>query len=337
MFSTNNRKPDTALSPDRGKISLLRANNNHHNKNNNNNNNHSHNNWDLSIRQVNTTKDDIEQPPFAKHDNMYIPPIGSSVIICGKSGCGKSTLLANFMTDSRFYGPSKQKPNGWFDKVFLFSPTANGDDIQRSLNIEKKYVFTDLEEAPDLLKVIIDSQQKNLDSVDNVTKVPQVCVIFDDVIGDVKFMNSTEFTKMFYQVRHLNCTTFLCAQHFKRVPRVCRLQANFIFFFQGSQTEVETIAEEFAPPSVPKKSFMKLVDRCTSEKFHFLTVNMKKPWQVRFRCNLDQIMDVTKIYDTNDNSFGSNNNTTTNQQFHRNWKHDRENEQATGPSGHRPY
>lgn len=256
---------------------------------------------DLSIKHIETSKDEIEQPEPAKHENMYIPPIGSSVIICGKSGCGKSTLLANLMTDPRFYGPSKDRPGGWFDKVFLFSPTANGDDIQRSLKIPKRYVFTDLDEAPELLDVIIKSQQKKLDDSSSVTKVIQVCVIFDDVIGHTKFMNSPEFTKCFYQVRHVNCTTFLCAQHFKRVPRVCRLQANFIFFFQGSQTEVETIGEEFAPPNVHKKDFMRLVDKCTEEKFSFLTINMKKPWQIRFRCNLDKIVDVTKIYDVIDN------------------------------------
>lgn len=257
---------------------------------------------DLSIKQIETSKDEIEQPPFAAHENMYIPPIGSSVIICGKSGCGKSTLLANFLKDSRFYGPGKKRKNGWFDKIFLFSPTANGDDIQRSLGIKKNFVFTDLDEAPDLLDVIISNQQRKLDGAKSVTEVEQICVVFDDVIGHTKFMNSPEFTKMFYQVRHVNCTTFLCAQHFKRVPRVCRLQANFIFFFQGSQTEVETICEEFAPPNVTKKDFMSLVDNCTKEKYNFFTINMKLPWDLRFRCNLDKIVDVTKIYDSDTNS-----------------------------------
>ena len=74
---------------------------------------------DLAIRPIETSKDKIEQPELAKHENMYIPPLGSSVIISGKSGSGKSTLLANLLLDPRFYGPSDQKPNGWFDKIFL--------------------------------------------------------------------------------------------------------------------------------------------------------------------------------------------------------------------------
>ena len=73
---------------------------------------------DLAIVSIPTSKDDIEQPPLAEHDNMYIPPRGSSVIISGKSGCGKSTLLANLITDGRFYGKSDSRPQSWFDKIY---------------------------------------------------------------------------------------------------------------------------------------------------------------------------------------------------------------------------
>lgn len=246
----------------------------------------------LDISQIETSKDRIEQPALATHERMIIPPLGSSVIISGKSGSGKSTLLANLLKDERFYGPCKTKPKGWFDKIFLFSPTANGDDIQKSLNIPSKYVFTDLSEAPELLSVILSSQQNKLDKGGGAHTVSQVCVIFDDVIGDTKFMNTKEFTKCFYQVRHVNCTTFLCTQHFKRVPRICRLQANFVFFFQGSQTEVETIVEDFAPPNMSRNDFRALVDESTRDKFSFLTINMKLPWQQRFRKNLDSFLSI---------------------------------------------
>ena len=97
---------------------------------------------DFQIAKIETSKDAIEQPELAKHENMYIPPLGSSVVISGKSGSGKSTLLANLLLDGRFYGPNPLKPKGWFEKIFLFSPTANGDDVQKSLNIPKKYVIT---------------------------------------------------------------------------------------------------------------------------------------------------------------------------------------------------
>jgi hypothetical protein len=241
---------------------------------------------DLDVTPVSTTKDDIVQPELAAHENMYIPPLGSSVLVCGKSGSGKSTLLANLLSDPRFYGKCEQKPNGWFDKIFIFSPTANGDDVQRSLNIPAKNVFTDLDEAPELLDVILNSQQKKLDESKSASLVPQYAIIFDDVIGDRTFMNSKAFKRCFYQVRHVNCTSFICTQHFKHVPRICRLQANFLFFFQGSQTEVDTFVEEFAPPMYKKSDFKMLVTDICSAPFTFITVNMKTGWEKRFRKKL---------------------------------------------------
>lgn len=255
----------------------------------------SHQHADLEIQPVPTSKDKIEQPDMAKDDNMYIPPLGSSIVISGKSGSGKSTLLSNFIKDARFYGPSEERPNGWFDKIFLFSPTANGDDIQRSLGIDPDHVYTDLTEGPELLEVILDSQQQKLDDGKGADKVQQFAIIFDDVIGDTKFMNDKQFIRCFYQVRHVNCTTFICTQHFKRVPKVCRLQANFIFFFQGSQAEVEMVTEEFAPPQYTKNEFRQLVVECTKEKFSFMTINMKVGWDLRFRRNLNEFVNLDRL------------------------------------------
>ena len=238
--------------------------------------------FDVDIRPIKTSKDKIKQPELAKKENgMLIPPLGSSVIISGKSGSGKSTLLANLLLDKRFY-------KGWFDKIFLFSPTADGDDIQKSLNIPAQRVFTDLDEAPEMLEAIIKSQKKAI-AAKSADKVRQYAIIFDDVIGDTKFMNSKTFAQCFYQVRHVCCTTFICTQHFKRVPRVCRLQANFIFYFRGSQSELQTLVEEFSPPWMSKDDFAEqVVFRATSEDYSFLTINMKVPWAGRFRRNLGE-------------------------------------------------
>jgi len=252
---------------------------------------------DLSVNPIPTSKDDIDQPELAKHEDMFIPPLGSSVIISGKSGSGKSTLLANLIRDERFYGVGPDKPKGWFDKIFLFSPTANGDDIQKSLGIDKKYVFTDLDEAPELLELILNSQQKKLDKCEGADKVEQFAIIFDDVIGDTTFMNERAFTRCFYQVRHVNCTTFICTQHFKRVPKVCRLQANFVFFFQGSASEVEIVTEEFAPPEYTKREFAMLVNEASKKKYTFLTINMKLGWDKRFRRNLDEFIVLDRLMD----------------------------------------
>jgi energy-coupling factor transporter ATP-binding protein EcfA2 len=228
-----------------------------------------------AIEEKKTRKDDIIQPKDV--EDGIIPPLGSSLLLCGKSGSGKSTLLASLINDDkgRFY-------TGYFDHVFLFSPTAGGDDIQLQYGVKPNHVFTDLSEATEILQTIQESQKEAVKAA-GADKAPNYAIIFDDIIGDTKFMNTPEFTKCFYQSRHINCTTFLCTQHYKRVPRVCRLQAGFVCFFKGSRSEVEMITEEFSPPLVHKDVFMGIVDKVTSEPYTFFTINMKVDWTERFR------------------------------------------------------
>tara|TARA_R110000868_G_scaffold361947_1_gene623988 strand:+ start:162 stop:428 length:267 start_codon:yes stop_codon:yes gene_type:complete len=78
---------------------------------------------------------------------------------------------------------------------------------------------------------------------------------------------------------------------------MCRLQANFLFFFQGSQTEVDTFCEEFAPPTYKKKDFEELVTKVCAGKFSFITVNMKLGWDKRFRRMLGHFIKLDKMED----------------------------------------
>jgi len=249
----------------------------------------------LEIRKVETSKDKIEQPPLAAHERMIIPKLGSCVILCGKSGSGKSTLLQNLLTDARFFGPCPTKPKGWFDKIFLFAPTGASDDILRSLGVKPDHVFDDPKEFCAALHVIQESQKKKLKGGQKAHTIEQFAVIFEDVIGETEFMNTREFKKMFYMVRHLACTTFLCTQHWTRVPRICRFQGKFICFFAGSAIEVEKIAEEFAPPKYTKKEFMEVISQATAADYDFLTINMHMPWRYRFRHNLGEFIHLTRL------------------------------------------
>lgn len=251
----------------------------------------------LEIKKIETSKDKIEQPALAKDERKIIPQLGASVIINGKSGSGKSTLLANYITGPQFYGKSPEKPKGWFDEIFLFSPTASGDDVQQALGIKKSHVYTDLDEAPELINVILESQKAKLDGGGKAHKVPQYAVVFDDVIGETNFMNTKAFLQTFYMVRHRNCTTFICSQHYKKIPKVCRLQASFIHFFAGSAAEVEQVVDDFAPPLYSKNEFRDLVNSATRGSHSFLTICMKVGWDLRFRRNLNEFIKLDRLHE----------------------------------------
>ena len=99
----------------------------------------------------------------------------------------------------------------------------------------------------------------------------------------------------FIASRHYNFTTLLCTQSYTRVPRVCRLQAQVLFYFKGGHSEMELLSEEYQVPGYNKKRMFRLIDFCTSEKYSFLTVNRHLPFAERYRKNLDQIVDLSSV------------------------------------------
>ena len=237
----------------------------------------------LKIKPIPTQKDDIVQPKLAL--NGTIPRLTTSSIFVGKSGSGKSNLVANLLLNKHFYGDS-------FKHIFLISPTGLGDDIQKALKIPDACVVTDIKnDAEPFLQRIYDHQTQQIEK-HGVSKVPMILCIFDDIIGDTHFMNSSIFTACFIRCRHANMTTFLCSQHFKAVPKKCRLQAACLFFFALSNNETDLVCEEFSPPGVHKKTFKSIVERVIRKPYDFLMINMKEPWSRRFRHNLDQIIDI---------------------------------------------
>ena len=205
------------------------------------------------IKPVKTSKDEIVHPALALES--VIPKLNTSTIICGKSGSGKSVLLHALITEKRFYDKYRH-----FDKIFLVSPTGEQDDVQRSLGLpENSCVFTDLKEANQALEMIEAHQTSSIKKLGSA-KAKKVCLIFDDCAGHTSFMNSPAFVSVFIRARHFNATVFFLTQVIKRLPKICRMQASFLVFFAISQNEASALADEFCPPGLPKKNFLKMID-----------------------------------------------------------------------------
>lgn len=244
-------------------------------------------NVDYKIEPVQTEKDQIKHPKLA--DEGVIPKLNTSNIIVGKSGSGKSVLLVNLMTRKEFYG-------GVFDRVILISPTGESDDVQMALKVKPSLIFTDLKLAVEVLGTV-EKVQEQLIKEKGANGAPKICVICDDCVGDNNFMKSKEFTNLFIKSRHYNVTVFFLTQHFKRLPKIARLQASTLFFYAISNSEAECLADEFAPPGVSKKSFLRLIDDALEQPYSFLCVNMREPWATRFRSGLAMVIDLDKYRD----------------------------------------
>jgi len=243
----------------------------------------------LKIRKVKSAKDKISNPHLSEQD--LIPRLGTSSIMNGTTGQGKSTLLTNLISSKRFFGGKNGKGEDVFKFKFLVSPTAEGDDVQKKLGVEEEDTFTDLDEAPELIEVILDKQKEDVIELGS-DKAPQVLMVYDDVISHPKFMRTDPFIKSFIASRHYNLTTFICSQSWTSVPRRCRLQAKNIFFFASPLSEVELLSQEYCPPGMTKKQFFKMVDYCTSDPYSFMYINKSVPMDKRFRKRLDEMINI---------------------------------------------
>tara|TARA_R110000868_G_C10961362_1_gene768522 strand:- start:3170 stop:4102 length:933 start_codon:yes stop_codon:yes gene_type:complete len=232
----------------------------------------------LMIVPYETNKKKIKINSYMKQE--IIPAHPASIIFNGRSGSGKSNLCVNLLTRKQFY-------KDYFDLVFFFSKTAKADDLPEYLNLDSKRIYTDFK--PEVFQHIFETQEKIIEDK-GIHKSPKILIILDDCISDKKFLNSGYLVKLFIQNRHLNISTWLMSQSFTRVPRVCRLQASSLFIFASTDSEVEILSTEFAPPNVHKKRMRELIGKATSDPYCFLFINMKSDISKRYRKCLHEFL-----------------------------------------------
>ena len=178
----------------------------------------------------------------------------------------------------------------FFDDIFLFSPTARGDQIQILLDLDQDHICDDLSDSGiEQLDYVFNKQNELIETM-GYLKAPKILIIFDDIISNQRFMNSNVFKKCFVQGRHISASVIVNTQKYHAVPRTMRLNCTDICFFPSSQSEIARIAEEFTPPSKSVKEFTKLVNYCTAEAFNFLYINTRA--RRKFRKNLSQYVEI---------------------------------------------
>lgn len=235
---------------------------------------------DLSIKPLKTKKSGVLSRPLM--DQKVIPKGISSVIFNGRSGSGKSTLLITLLTHPAMF-------KGYFDEIHLFAPTGVSDDMFEHLKLKKKNVHT----KPDakLLDAILAKNKKIIDKK-GVDKAPRLLVILEDCQSCKRFLNSNAVKQSFIANRHYNMSTWICGQSYTLTPRACRLQANNIFYFKGSGSELEKIVEEYLPSCMTKNEFRDMVNHATADSHSFLHINMSAPERTRYRKNLDTVLEL---------------------------------------------
>lgn len=260
-----------------------------------------------------TDKSLIEQRRIMEEG--IIPRHSSSVIFNGKTGSGKTNLMVSLLCRPEFYGKKlddeafneerekakgrssmERKPTHYFDRIFLFSPTAQGgddlvDNLRKYAGLAENDIYTTFDETT--LAEIVENQKSFIEN-NGITKSDRILIVLDDIQSCEKFLRSPTILKIFIQCRHLNISTWIGSQVFNKIPRACRLQASSLMVFAASKSEELRLVEEYCPPRYTKKEFTEIFNHCTEEMFSFMHINMKVPVKQRFRKNLDEILTLFK-------------------------------------------
>ena len=193
----------------------------------------------------------------------------SNLLFVAPSNSGKTTLLVNLILKKAF---------GYifhFDEIHIFSPTIFLDDSWNLVQIytetkqPKKHakIFIHDEYDKDLIEDII-VKQKETDKENR----KRILIILDDLADQLTKGNDL-LKKLFFKGRHWQITTWISSQSYKAIPRSIRINSPGFIFMNLNTNERSMIISELSRED--KKTFLDKFDRCISEKYSFLYLNMK--------------------------------------------------------------
>jgi len=249
----------------------------------------------LSIQPFKVNASKHRSPPLMEEIGLTHP---FSIALYGCSGSGKSVAACQLLCNKNMF-------RGFFQKIYLFSPTGKADDTFRHLGLPDDQVFTHTGRMIHELDKLVTNQESEASDEDDNTKLPKICIILEDLTSQRELMKSQAFIKAFVQNRHINISTIACCHKYKSLIPVARLNSFHSFIFPCSNTEVEAIREDFQGAGMSKDQFRLmcvLAFRGTDEMQRpFLWINNKARPDEKYRKSLSQILSIKKSDDYNEN------------------------------------
>lgn len=201
--------------------------------------------------------------------------------ISGGKGSGKSTLLLNAL-ENEF--------RGYFDKIWLISPTAARDPkFDRLLKeIKDQHI---VEFSDDMIKAIMDDCQSEIDEAKkDKDPLPNFLIIFDDCLADLppRQMKGSQLNRLITVHRHIRATVIILTQKYNALNTLLRSNLDCISMFQTA-----CLAERkcFLGDLVDGARMEPLYDYAAYDKPNaFLHVNSKAPRGYKYFKHFDRII-----------------------------------------------
>lgn len=220
-----------------------------------------------------------------------VPKVAFRFMVSGPSNSGK-TNLCRYMLDKYYV---KAPGQSFFDRIYLFSPTAKLDPVWKDLEgLRPSDRITELDASGTArLSEVFDNGLRRTKAMGK-DRAPHELIIFDDAIASTKFLNSEYFLKVFVAGRHGNLSCMVLTQSYIKVPRSVRMQVTGLFMFPSRVTEIIRLAEEHGPISMSTSDFIEMVKyaitKTETEKYPFFMIDTNQPEESRFRRCLNEVL-----------------------------------------------
>jgi len=184
--------------------------------------------------------------------------------LCASRGKGKTTMLLNALNHKQLF-------KGYFDNIYLISPTAKNDDkfkpLIKELNQEDKF-YTELNEN-NIREIIAGLEVYNRDfNRKKYKREPRSLLILDDCIANMpRSTQKSVINELIIQNRHKKCSIWITSQKLTKLNPLIRSNVDVISFWKcDNKKELTSFCDEY---NIPEEE----VDAMCENNNDFITVS----------------------------------------------------------------
>src|SRR5438093_4200417 len=209
------------------------------------------------------------------------------MLIIGSSGSGKSILLLQLLLEPNFidytnliiYSPTKSQAlyqileqgfsNG-LSKELIASLVLNQDSF-KGLSIPtlcKSYARINPENSG--ITVMLSDKPSDIQPPESLSKSQRHLIVFDDCVTQ---KSQAVMASYFTRSRHSNCNCVYLSQDYFNLPKLIRVNSNFLIAFKLSPRNRKDIYSSIVGSMMDKDSFANYVDNVWSKKYSYIVID----------------------------------------------------------------
>ena len=167
--------------------------------------------------------------------NIMVPQWPFRLLVIGPSGSGKSNVVCNLIMKDLH-----------FDELYIYAR-----DLEEDKYVYLKDFFSELEAKlkqnlhDKTIKIAhFHNSLKEMVDINKFGQDKQILIVIDDMIQE---KDQEQIKELFLRGRKKNISTIYISQSFFKIPKMIRLNANYVILFDvGSKREMQSIASTFA-------------------------------------------------------------------------------------------